>query len=113
MCVRAAARCAVVGVHAPTHARAQGFLLVYSITDDSTFDDLRDIHAQILAVHENKNVRGAALVTHARTRGLPAAPSLWCCVLSQNRNVYRPNAAARPLTVDGASVGAHAPRGRL
>ena len=45
---------AVVGLSLSSGA-CQGFLLVYSVTDDSTFDDLKDIHAQILAVHENKN----------------------------------------------------------
>lgn len=33
-----------------------GFLLIYSITDDQTFEDLREIREQILRVHPNQNV---------------------------------------------------------
>lgn len=33
-----------------------GFLLVYSITDDQTFEELRGIREQILRVHPNKKV---------------------------------------------------------
>jgi GTPase SAR1 family protein len=31
-------------------------VLVYSIDQDETYEDLRGIHAQILAVHENQSV---------------------------------------------------------
>jgi hypothetical protein len=34
----------------------QGFVLVYSIDQDETLEDLRGIHEQILAVHANKSV---------------------------------------------------------
>ena len=34
----------------------QGFLLVFSITDDSTFESLKDIREQILDVHADKSV---------------------------------------------------------
>lgn len=33
-----------------------GFLLVYSIVDDQTFEELRDIHEQIMRVHQNADV---------------------------------------------------------
>ena len=33
-----------------------GFLLVYSITDDQTLEELRAIREQILRVHRNKKV---------------------------------------------------------
>lgn len=33
-----------------------GFLLIYSITDDQTFEELREIREQILRVHPNQNV---------------------------------------------------------
>lgn len=34
-----------------------GFLLVYSIVDDQTFEELRDIHEQIMRVHQNADVK--------------------------------------------------------
>lgn len=34
-----------------------GFLLIYSITDDQTFEELREIREQILRVHPNQEVR--------------------------------------------------------
>lgn len=34
-----------------------GFLLIYSITDDQTLEELRDIREQISRVHPNKRVR--------------------------------------------------------
>jgi Ras-related protein Rap-1B len=33
-----------------------GFLLIYSITDDQTLEDLREIREQILRVHTNQDV---------------------------------------------------------
>ncbi len=33
-----------------------GFLFVYSLTDDQTLEELRSIHEQVLNVHPNKNV---------------------------------------------------------
>lgn len=36
-----------------------GFLLVYSITDDQTLEELRDIREQILRVHKDRKVRHA------------------------------------------------------
>jgi GTPase SAR1 family protein len=33
-----------------------GFLLVYSITDDQTLEELKSIREQILRVHRNKKV---------------------------------------------------------
>lgn len=37
-----------------------GFLLIYSITDDQTLEELRDIREQISRVHPNHKVRGLA-----------------------------------------------------
>ena len=34
-----------------------GFMLVYSITDDQTLEELRSIREQILRVHRNKKVQ--------------------------------------------------------
>ena len=34
-----------------------GFMLVYSIVDDQTLEDLRDIRAQILRVHRDRKVK--------------------------------------------------------
>lgn len=39
-----------------------GFLLIYSITDDQTFEELREIREQILRVHPNQNVRSLLFV---------------------------------------------------
>ena len=37
-------------------ACVQGFMLVYSITEDSSLEDLQSIHKQILNAHENQKV---------------------------------------------------------
>ena len=50
-----------------------GFLLVYSIVDDQTLEELRDIREQILRVHPDKKVSN---------------PSLFTCILSITVDVY-------------------------
>ena len=40
----------------------QGFLLVYSITAQSTFNDLQDLREQILRVKDTDDVSGLQLV---------------------------------------------------
>jgi GTPase KRas protein len=60
-----------------------GFLLIYSITDDQTLEELRDIKEQIARVHPNKKVAGCLLRVSApvhtcalRPPSLSNSPSL-------------------------------------
>ena len=41
-----------------------GFLLVYSIVDDQTLEELREIREQILRVHPDRKVRTTLPVPH-------------------------------------------------
>ena len=45
----------------------QGFALVYSITAQSTFNDLQDLREQILRVKDTEDVRHAHAHTHTHT----------------------------------------------
>ena len=45
----------------------QGFALVYSITAQSTFNDLQDLREQILRVKDTEDVRHTRTHTHTHT----------------------------------------------
>ncbi len=45
----------------------QGFALVYSITAQSTFNDLQDLREQILRVKDTEDVRHTHTHTHTHT----------------------------------------------
>ena len=60
----------------------QGFVLVYSITSQATFNDLADLREQILRVKDQDDVRAQIICTMQLLFSLKTAPSfLHACLL--------------------------------
>ena len=65
----------------------QGFALVYSITAQSTFNDLQDLREQILRVKDTEDVRPTRAHTHTGgTSDLKEQAHVWRPLLVRGRN---------------------------